>query len=315
MTALGESNRLRALAETGLLGGEPDEAFDRLTRVTTALLEVPVSLVSFVEPERQFFVSCIGLPEPWQSSRETPLSHSFCQHCVVAAAPFVVDDARLHPLVRENRAVEELGVVAYAGVPIKSSDGVVLGTLCAIDSKPRAWTEEDVSLLSDLAAAAMSELERRTLIRELARRGRKPKDTNHDESDEGPGLNIAAVARRTGVPAATLRKWEQRYGVPEPLRTAGKQRRYSEIEIARVDWLKARLVEGYRISAAASILRGGGALSSPGQTAEGIVAAARRGDEKAVAEAVHQALVDAPVERVVQDVLAPALARLARSSP
>ena len=168
MTALGESTRLRALAETGLLGGEPDEAFDRLTRVTTALLEVPVSLVSFVEPERQFFVSCIGLPEPWQSSRETPLSHSFCQHCVVAAAPFVVDDARLHPLVRENRAVEELGVVAYAGVPIKSSDGVVLGTLCAIDSKPRAWTEEDISLLSDLAGAAMSELERRTLVRELS---------------------------------------------------------------------------------------------------------------------------------------------------
>src|SRR5918997_1697308 len=116
-----------------------------------------------------------GLPDPWGTARETPISHSFCQHCVVAAAPFLVDDARRHPLVRGNPAIEELGVVAYLGVPITTSDGSVLGTLCAIDSKPRAWSPDDVSLLSDLAAAAMAELERRALARELGKHGLRPK--------------------------------------------------------------------------------------------------------------------------------------------
>ena len=237
MASLSDETRLRALADTGLVGGEPEDAFDRLTRVTRALLGVPVSLVSFVEPDRQFFVSCLGLPEPWQTSRETPISHSFCQHCVVAGAPFVVDDARLHPLVRDNPAIEDLGVVAYLGVPIRSSNGAVLGTLCAIDAKPRAWTPDDVELLSDLAAAAMVELERRALVRELERDGLRPKAP---AAEAEHGVNIAAVAHRTGVPAATLRKWEQRYGVPAPMRTSGRHRRYGEAEIARVNWLKAR---------------------------------------------------------------------------
>src|SRR3954454_20269165 len=69
-----------------------------------------------------------------------------------------------------------------------------------------------------------------------------------------PNLNIAALARRTGVPADTIRKWEQRYGVLRPERTTGGQRRYSEEDVARVEWLKARLSEGYRIGEAATLL-------------------------------------------------------------
>jgi len=69
-----------------------------------------------------------------------------------------------------------------------------------------------------------------------------------------PTLNIAAFARRTGVPPDTIRKWEQRYGVLRPERTTGGQRRYSEEDVARVEWLKARLGEGYRIREAAALL-------------------------------------------------------------
>ncbi|MBW3593323.1 MAG: MerR family transcriptional regulator [Actinobacteria bacterium] len=67
-------------------------------------------------------------------------------------------------------------------------------------------------------------------------------------------MNIEAVARRTGVRAATLRKWEQRYQVLRPERTAGSHRRYSERDVLRVEWLKARLAEGYRIGEAAALL-------------------------------------------------------------
>jgi MerR family transcriptional regulator, light-induced transcriptional regulator len=65
------------------------------------------------------------------------------------------------------------------------------------------------------------------------------------------GLNIAALAQRTGVPPDTLRKWEQRYHILQPDRTAGGQRRYSERDVARVEWLRERLDEGYRIGEAA----------------------------------------------------------------
>jgi DNA-binding transcriptional MerR regulator len=309
MASLSDEMRLRALADSGLVGGEPDDAFDRLTRVTRALLDVPVSLVSVVEPERQFFVSCLGLPEPWQTERATPISHSFCQHCVVSGAPFVVDDARLHPLVRDNPAIDDLGVVAYLGVPISSSDGAVLGTLCAIDSRPRAWTPDDVELLTDLAAAAMAELERRALVRELGRDGLRP--TEAVEGDAEQGVNIAAVARRTGIPAATLRKWEQRYGVPTPMRTTGRHRRYSETEIARVNWLKARLADGYRIGVAAAALRAQASAPPPEELVDAVVAAAKAGDTRDVADLLEQALVARTVGDVVEDVVAPALTRLA----
>lgn len=68
------------------------------------------------------------------------------------------------------------------------------------------------------------------------------------------GLNIAALAQRTGVPADRLRKWEQRYAILQPDRTAGGQRRYSERDVARVEWLRERLGEGYRIGEAARLL-------------------------------------------------------------
>ena len=308
MTALDDAKRLKALADTRLLDGEPDEAFDRLTRVAAALLDVPVSLVSFVDPGRQFFVSCLGLGEPWRSARETPLSHSFCQHCVVAAAPFVVDDARLHPLVRDSPAIDELGVVAYAGVPITSADGSVLGTLCAIDSKPRAWTEEDVALLSDLAAAAVSELERRTLVQQLSTQGLRPTEP---AADDEPGLSVEAVARRTQIPAATLRKWEQRYGMPRPGRTSGRHRRYTERDVQRIEWLKARLAEGYRVSEAAERLAipAEEAPVDPSAFVDDVCAAALAGDSEGLERALVEgyALAPDPLRQIVR----PALLRLA----
>src|SRR2546423_8171205 len=68
------------------------------------------------------------------------------------------------------------------------------------------------------------------------------------------GLNIAALAQRTGVPPDALRKWEQRYRILQPNRTAGGQRRYSERDVVRVQWLRERIGEGYRIGEAATLL-------------------------------------------------------------
>jgi signal transduction histidine kinase len=164
---LGDPVRMAALRATALLDSEPEEAFDRLTRVATRVLRVPVALVTLVDENRQFFKSCIGLPEPWMARRGTPLTHSFCQHAVESAEPLTIEDAREHPLVRDNLAIRDLDVIAYAGFPLKTSDGAVLGTFCAIDSKPRRWTDDDVAFVKEMAAMAMTEIELRTTVRQL----------------------------------------------------------------------------------------------------------------------------------------------------
>ena len=158
-----EGERLAALRATGLLDTPPEASFDRLTRLATRLLGVPVALVSLVDADRQFFKSLVGLPEPWATQRQTPLSHSFCRHVAASGGPLVIPDAREHPLVRDNAAIAGLGVVAYLGIPLTTGEGHVLGSFCAIDTRPHPWTEAEVDTLRDLAASVMSEVGMRSL--------------------------------------------------------------------------------------------------------------------------------------------------------
>lgn len=125
-------------------------------------------------------------------------------------------------------------------------------------------------------------------------------------------LNIAALARRTGVAPDTLRKWEQRYGVLRPSRTPGGQRRYTESDVARVEWLRDRLRDGWRIGEASRVLRAsaGPALADPGALADALLQATRT-DEPDVLEALlDQAFAVLPLETTLADVLSPALRRV-----
>src|SRR5947209_1246292 len=99
-----------------------EESFDRLARLAARLVGAPVALVTAVDRDRQYFKSCLGLPEPWATRRETPLSHSFCQHVVTAREPVLVPDARQDPRFIDNRAIRDLGVTAYLGVPLITAD-------------------------------------------------------------------------------------------------------------------------------------------------------------------------------------------------
>jgi len=163
------TRRIEVLRSTRLLDSAPEPAFDRLTRLAGTLIGAPVALISLVDETRQFFKSSWGLGEPWASRRETPLSYSFCDHVVHGPAPLIVADAREHPVLNARLAVAELGVIAYAGVPL-IVDGAAIGALCVIDAKPRAWTEADVRLLRDLADSVVSEIELRVALREANER-------------------------------------------------------------------------------------------------------------------------------------------------
>ena len=160
-TRLTDPARLKSLAATDLMDSSPEQSFDRLTSLVSKVLGVPVSLVSLIDDERQFFKSSVGIDE-----RETPLSHSFCQYVVADAKPLIVQDAREDPRLQNNKAVEEFNVIAYLGFPILASNEHVLGSLCAIDSKPKTWSQDDIELVEELAAIVASEIAARQQLRE-----------------------------------------------------------------------------------------------------------------------------------------------------
>src|SRR6266496_3605165 len=123
------------------------------------------------------------------------------------------------------------------------------------------------------------------------------------------GLNIAALASRTGIAADTLRKWEQRYRILQPSRTPGGQRRYSERDVARVEWLRERLEEGYRISEAASLLGTLGA--APARSASGhlkaVLEALETGPPDQIGLRLDQAFALLAVDEVIESVIRPLL--------
>ena len=157
--AVADPKRLAALRKTALLDSAPDERFDGLARVAARALNAPTALVTLVDEDRQFFKSCIGVPEPWATTRETPLSHSFCQHAVAARKPLIVEDAREDPVLRDNLAIHDMNAIAYAGIPLIGADGQALGTLCVLDSKQRSWRPEETELLEEIAGTVVAQIE------------------------------------------------------------------------------------------------------------------------------------------------------------
>jgi len=123
------------------------------------------------------------------------------------------------------------------------------------------------------------------------------------------GLNIAALARRTGVAPDTLRKWEQRYQILRPTRTAGGQRRYDERDVARVEWLCERLREGYRIGEAATLLGPTQVTTarSPEDHLRTILAAVDVGDAAQIGLLVDQAFALHGVDDTLEKILRPLL--------
>ncbi|MEA2773956.1 MAG: two-component system, LuxR family, sensor kinase FixL, partial [Acetobacteraceae bacterium] len=157
-TMVDDQQRLAAVRRTGLLDAPNEERFDRLTRLACRLLRVPIALVSLMDADRQFYVSAQGLPEPWAGLREAPLSHSFCRSVVTTGLPLAVADASANPRLRNNPAIQDLGVVAYLAVPLALPDGAIVGALCVVDGRPRTWDAKEQEALTDLAGAVMAEI-------------------------------------------------------------------------------------------------------------------------------------------------------------
>jgi len=159
-------NRLSALRRTGLLDAPAEEPFDRFTRLAARLCKAPVALVTLVDRDRQFFLSSVGLHEPWQTRRETPLTLSFCKHAVARKQPLIIPDTSKDPIFKDSAAARELAVVAYAGMPL-TVFGETLGAFCVVDHEPRTWSDDDLKMLNDLTACVIHEIDQRTRLRDV----------------------------------------------------------------------------------------------------------------------------------------------------
>ncbi|WP_430784218.1 PAS domain S-box protein [Actinoplanes sp. G11-F43] len=160
--------RLDAVASTGLIGGAPSPVLDEITGLAMRLIGGRVSLVNLVEADRQCQISMSGPPLS-PTVRQVPLSHSYCRHVVESGVPLVVPDAREHPLLRDSPAIVAYQAVAYLGVPVRSPNGQVVGTLCVYASEPRDWSDTDVATLTALSTAVGAEVARRMAADEAER--------------------------------------------------------------------------------------------------------------------------------------------------
>lgn len=163
-----EKARLRELARFHVLDTEPEPEFDNLTRLVASQLDVPIALVSLVDETRQWFKSRHGLDAEF-TSREV----SFCGHVVADDAPLVVTDACADERFADNPLVTgDPRVRFYAGYPLRTQSGHVMGTLCAIDHEARTLDPAQLEVLRILASQAVQLLELRQASAELlAERG------------------------------------------------------------------------------------------------------------------------------------------------
>ena len=149
--------RLRALARYDILDSAPEETFDRVSDLAAAVFEAPIGLVTFLDDERQWHKACVGLEVP-----ELDLDTSFCVHTLDDARRLVVEDATEDERFEGNPLVTgEQHVRFYAGAPLVTPDGHMLGTVCVLDTEPRSPTEQQLAALDDLAQMTVDALERR----------------------------------------------------------------------------------------------------------------------------------------------------------
>jgi PAS domain S-box-containing protein len=188
-----EAQRLLALAESGLLNDSSDDRFDRFTRLAQALFGCKISLFTLIDENKQWFKSRIGT-----ALTDTPRDVSFCAHAVYDDKLLYVPDATADPRFADNPLVDGAPAIRlYAGVPLHSTNGLPLGTLCVIDDIPRELNNLQLTLLQDLAYLAEAEIARSELAHQAAQLAR---DKTH--------LAVSQQRLNAYIDSSRLATWE-----------------------------------------------------------------------------------------------------------
>jgi GAF domain-containing protein len=154
---LDDADRLRALYELALIDSDEEPVFNALTSLASKIVGTPISVMSMVGDEYQFFKSAYGMGD----LRSTPLSHAFCKHVVVDDAPLIIEDARVDDVLHDNGAIKDMGVIGYLGFPLHIGSGKTLGSFCVVDNQPHKWSNDDIVVMRELAQMVTAEIDLR----------------------------------------------------------------------------------------------------------------------------------------------------------
>ena len=159
-----EIERLRALREYDILDTLPEQEYQDIVQLAALICGTPIALVSLVDADRQWFKAKVGI-----DASQTPREAAFCAHALLQPDELLmVPDARRDPRFADNPLVTEApNIHFYAGAPLKTSEGHVLGTLCVVDTKPRNLTQVQQEALFALSRQVISQLDIRVKLNEL----------------------------------------------------------------------------------------------------------------------------------------------------
>jgi serine phosphatase RsbU (regulator of sigma subunit) len=164
--ALDDPQRLAAVEATGLLDTGPEPVFEDLAHLAAGMTGCSRAFITLVDDRRSFWKSCVGVDARDNQDRQARVEDSFCYFLVgIGGDRFAVDDAAADPRTRDHPSVKPMQIGAWAGYPILSSAGDVLGSMCVIDEKPHAWDAAELHALGTLARAVSNEI---TLRQSLA---------------------------------------------------------------------------------------------------------------------------------------------------
>jgi predicted PurR-regulated permease PerM len=167
-----EQTRLEALQSSGAIAPEWRPHLDRVARKVAEAFDTPIGLVTLIDDSCQLWKGAAGLPEDLDKTRQGSRETSVCTHVVAGNAPLVVEDTARDRRFAHNPFLRERGLRFYAGVPLRTASGQVIGSLCVLDLKPRTLSPRDMKLMQVIADELMAELARQA---EVAQSGQKPK--------------------------------------------------------------------------------------------------------------------------------------------
>ena len=174
-----DSARLQELRSYGVLDSPDEQVFDDIGALVRDIAHTPIGIISLVDENRQWFKSCIGL-----DAKETPRNISFCGHTILQRTPLIIEDALNDPRFCDNPLVlQEPHIRFYAGFPLIASNGLALGSLCAVDQQPRQLQPHQIQAMERLARLAVQqmELKRQTRLLAQAQEARQEQEP-HSES-------------------------------------------------------------------------------------------------------------------------------------